>query len=126
MADDRRNERVVREGARQRGVELRPAALEVVRHAAEDLADRLVPQASRAAFAWAAIFEKAAGSSTAMSASTLRSSLISALRQPATNWLYDSPSRLAAALILMIQRRRKTRFFFFRSRYAWTSDLSSC
>src|ERR671919_1758337 len=78
-------------------------------------------QASSAAFAWAAIAENAAGSLTAMSARTLRSSSMFALRQPATNWLYDSPSRRAAALMRTIQSRRKTRLRALRSRYAWTS-----
>ena len=44
-------------------------------------------QPASAAFALAAILAKAAGSWTARSASTLRSSSISALRSPATNWL---------------------------------------
>ena len=44
-------------------------------------------QASSAALACAAIAPKAAGSLTARSASTFRSSAMSALRQPATNWL---------------------------------------
>src|SRR5581483_9827573 len=52
-----------------------------------------------AAFALCATAAKAAGSFTARSASTLRSSSISAFLQPATNWLYESPSRRAAALI---------------------------
>ena len=39
-----------------------------------------------------------------------------ALRQPDTNWLYESPSARAAALMRMIQSRRIVRFLFFRSR----------
>jgi hypothetical protein len=44
-------------------------------------------QRSSAAFACSATFANAVGSLTASSASTLRSSSIPALRQPATNWL---------------------------------------
>ena len=39
-----------------------------------------------------------------------------AFRHPATNWLYERPSRRAAALIRMIQRRRNSRFRRLRSR----------
>ena len=42
---------------------------------------------SSAVFACSAMTPKAAGSLTARSASTFRSSVIPALRQPATNWL---------------------------------------
>src|SRR5207237_828942 len=45
---------------------------------------------SSADFARSTIFANAGGSFTARSASTLRSSVISALRQPETNWLYES------------------------------------
>src|SRR5919204_3244816 len=75
-------------------------------------------QVSSAAFACAAIAPKAAGSFTARSASTFRSSAMSAFRRPATNWLYESPFARAAALIRTIQSRRKVRLRFFRSRYA--------
>ena len=56
-------------------------------------ADQLQPRVARggdqpsAAFACSAIAANAAGSLTARSASTLRSSSISAFLQPATNWL---------------------------------------
>ena len=60
--------------------------------------------------------EVAAGSLTARSASTFRSSPISAFLQPAMNWLYESPFCLAAALIRKIQSRRNSRLRFFRSR----------
>ena len=49
-------------------------------------------QASSAAFARRAIFANASGSLTARSASTFRSSSISAFLQPLTNWLYERPS----------------------------------
>src|SRR6266550_7164761 len=55
--------------------------------------------------AFSAIAPKACGSLTARSASTLRSSSISAFFKPATNWLYESPFARAAALIRMIQSR---------------------
>ena len=54
---------------------------------AEDVGDCLVVQVVRAAFAWAAIFEKAPGSFTAMSARTLRSSSIAAFFRPFMNAL---------------------------------------
>src|SRR5439155_6760242 len=73
---------------------------------------------SSADFACCAMAPKAAGSLTARSARTFRSSVIPALRQPATNWLYESPFARAAALMRMIQSRRNARFRFFRSRYA--------
>src|SRR5439155_4233565 len=69
-----------------------------------------------AAFACSAICPNAAGSLTARSASTFRSSSMPALAQPLTNWLYDRPFARAAALIRMIQSRRNSRFLFFRSR----------
>ena len=68
------------------------------------------------AFACSAIVPNASGSATARSASTLRSSSISAFLQPATNWLYDSPCCRAAALMRMIQRLRIVRFRTLRSR----------
>jgi hypothetical protein len=97
-------------------VERRAGGLELVRLAAEDAGAAGGARASSAALACAAILPKASGSLTARSASTLRSSGISALRRPETNWLYESPSRRAAALMRMIQSRRKVRFLFLRSR----------
>ena len=64
-----------------------PAAARQLPDELEPLVRRGCDQASSAAFARAAIAEKAAGSWTARSASTLRSSSMFALRQPATNWL---------------------------------------
>jgi len=81
----------------------------------EDLADA---QALSAALACSAIMPNACGSFAASSASTLRSSSISAFFSPLTNWLYESPFWRAAALMRMIQSRRKSRFLFLRSRYA--------
>jgi hypothetical protein len=68
------------------GIQLRAAALALIRLVEED-AFELGAQLPSAAFACSAILPKAAGSFTAMSASTLRSSSIPALRQPETNWL---------------------------------------
>jgi hypothetical protein len=45
VADDVGHDRIVGERAREGGVELRAAALEVVRHAAEDLGDGFLGQA---------------------------------------------------------------------------------
>src|SRR4029453_13077080 len=81
-----------------------------------DTASGVAAQASSAALACAAILPNASGSLTARSASTLRSSGISALRRPATSWLYESPSRRAAALMRMIHSRLNVRFRFFLSR----------
>ena len=64
-----------------------PAAARQLPDELESLVRRGCDQASSAAFARAAIAEKAAGSWTARSASTLRSSSMFALRHPATNWL---------------------------------------
>src|SRR5262249_3358960 len=72
--------------------------------------------ASSAALAFSATALNPAGSLTAMSASTLRSSSISAFLQPATNWLYESPSCRAAALMRMIQSERIVRLRTLRSR----------
>jgi hypothetical protein len=90
-----------------------------------ELADELEPlvvargeQFCSAAFACSAIAPKAAGSLTARSASTFRSSSIPAFEQPCTNWLYESPFARAAALIRVIQSFRNSRFRTFRSRYA--------
>src|SRR5262249_59008439 len=82
----------------------------------ERLVTRGGDQASSADFAFSATAAKASGSETARSASTLRSSAISAFRQPAMNWLYESPFCRAAALIRRIQSRRNSRLRFFRSR----------
>src|SRR5918992_4839890 len=72
--------------------------------------------ADNADFAFSAIDPNACGSLTARSASTFRSSSISAFFSPAMNWLYESPLARAPALIRMIQRRRNVRFLFLRSR----------
>jgi hypothetical protein len=67
------------------------------------LEDLVLRQAdSSADFACCAIAPNAWGSLTASSASTLRSSGISALRNPAMSWLYESPFWRAAALMRMI------------------------
>ena len=63
-----------------------PPRLELA-HELEARVGRRGDQASSAAFACSAILPNAAGSETARSASTLRSSSMLALRQPATNWL---------------------------------------
>src|SRR5437763_11854910 len=72
--------------------------------------------AASAAFACSAIAPNAAGSLTARSASTFRSSSIPAFGQPCTNWLYERPFARAAALIRVIQSFRNSRFRTFRSR----------
>ena len=71
------------------GLRTRLAAAELVGDERERAppARLLEAQASSAALARAAICEKPAGSLTARSASTFRSSPISAFRQPETNWL---------------------------------------
>ena len=83
--DDRAHARVVGETPAEVGIERR-AALALGRLVEEDLALSLV-QLESADFAFAAIAAKASGSDTARSASIFRSSVISAFRQPATNWL---------------------------------------
>jgi hypothetical protein len=90
-----------------------------------ELADELEPlvvaggdQLASAALACSAMAPNAAGSLTARSASTFRSSSIPAFEQPCTNWLYESPFARAAALIRVIQSFRNSRFRTFRSRYA--------
>src|SRR4029453_1320796 len=95
------------------GVEWRAGALALVSLVEKDPFE-LGSQLSSAAFACSAILPNAAGSLTASSASTLRSSSMPASRQPATNWLYDRPLARAAALMRMIQRRRKLRWVTFR------------
>ena len=82
---DLRNEQLVGELPAQPCVKRR-AALAVRGLTEEDLglATQLL---ARADFACSATSLKAAGSLTARSASTLRSSSMFALRQPATNWL---------------------------------------
>ena len=82
-ADDLGCDRIACEAAAELYVERRPA-LAVDRLGLEDLGRR---QASSAVFARSAIAANAAGSDTAKSASTLRSSSISAFFSPATNWL---------------------------------------
>src|SRR5205814_498339 len=111
------DDRLLRAAARKPRVHRRAKGSEMLRLPAEERG--LLAQAfSSAERACSAILPNAAGSLTARSASTFRSSGISALRSPATNWLYDMPSRRAAALMRMIQSRRKVRFLFLRSRYA--------
>src|SRR5579862_3924105 len=110
---DRGNPGVVCEPAAERCVQRR-AAVAVLRLAEEDLG--LLAQAARADFACSASLPKAAGSLTARSASTLRSSSTFAAFRPAMNWLYESPCARAPALMRMIQRRRNARFLFLRSR----------
>ena len=68
------------------GVESRARALALL-GLVEERRCELGLQLSRADFACSAILPNAAGSLTARSASTLRSSSIPALWQPATNWL---------------------------------------
>ena len=77
---------------------------------------RLALSAASAAFACSATAVNAAGSATARSASTLRSSSMPALCSPAMNWLYESPFARAAALMRTIQSWRNVRFLFLRSR----------
>src|SRR5215211_2492208 len=117
VVEDLADHGLLREPPAEVGVQRRAAALALLRLVEEDSFE-LGAQLPSAAFACSAILPKAAGSFTASSASTLRSSSMPALRQPATNWLYESPSARAAALIRMIQSRRKFRFLAFRSRYA--------
>src|SRR5205814_5025641 len=114
-AEDFRDGRVVRETPAEVHVERR-AALALPGLLLEDLLLRQT--VSSADFACCAIAPNACGSLTASSASTFRSSGISALRKPAMNWLYESPFSRAAALMRMIQSRRNVRFLFLRSRYA--------
>src|SRR5215211_3718812 len=117
VVEDFADDRLGREATAEVSVERRAAALALLRLVEEDALE-LGAQLPSAAFACSAILPNAAGSFTASSASTLRSSSIPAWRQPATNWLYERPSARAAALIRMIHRRRKLRFFALRSRYA--------
>ncbi len=90
LADERRHALVGGETATEVGVERR-AALAMGRLAPEGLRLVVVGQAalevSCAAFACSAIAVKAAGSATARSARTLRSSSIPALCRPEMNWL---------------------------------------
>src|SRR6266540_4305049 len=116
IRSDRGHERLAGELPAQPRVERRAAV--AVRGLAEEDLGLLGQLLARADLAWSATSLNAAGSLTARSASTLRSSSTPALRQPATNWLYERPSRRAAALIRMIQRRRNVRFLTLRSRYA--------
>jgi hypothetical protein len=86
LADDLRDDGLSGEPAADVRVERRAGALALLRLVEEDpLA--LGGQLSSAAFACSAILPNAARSLTASSASTLRSSSMPALRQPATNWL---------------------------------------
>src|SRR5207253_10620682 len=107
-----RQERLVRELERKPLVQRR-LAREVARLELERLP---TGQVCSAAFACSAIAPNAAGSLTARSASTFRSSSMPAFEQPCTNWLYESPFARAAALIRMIHSRRNSRFLFLRSR----------
>src|SRR6266540_2791318 len=92
--------------------------VELIRVATE-LGGELGSQAgvlASADFACSAIAPNAAGSLTARSASTFRSSSMPACLQPAMNWLYERSCCRAAALMRMIQSRRNVRFFALRSR----------
>ena len=85
---DPAHERLRRQPAAEVGVQLRAAALAGLGLAQEALGEPVVQAASAsAAFACSAMPANAAGSLTARSASTLRSSSIPAFLQPATNWL---------------------------------------
>ncbi len=71
-------------------VERRPGPLTMRPLLAEgvpELGSQAAFEPSRADFAWAAIFENAAGSVTARSASTFRSSSMFAFRSPFISWL---------------------------------------
>src|SRR5205823_1278224 len=68
------------------------------------------------ALAVSASFANPCGSRTAISASTLRSSRIPALRSAAMNREYERPTWRHAALMRMIQRPRARRFFCLRPR----------
>jgi hypothetical protein len=86
VSDDLADDRLTGEPAADVRVERRAGALALLGLVEKDpLA--LGGQLSSAAFACSAILPNAAGSLTASSASTLRSSSMPALRQPATNWL---------------------------------------
>jgi hypothetical protein len=87
VAADLLEDGVLRVLAREASVERRAALLEVARKAAKDVRERFRAQTPSAALARSATFWNAAGSFTARSASTLRSSSISAFLRPATNWL---------------------------------------
>lgn len=64
----------------------------------------------------------AAGSLTASSARTLRSSSMFLAFMPAINFAYVVPSWRAAALIRVIHRLRRSRFLLRRSRYAYCNE----
>ena len=83
VSDDPRGGGIVGEAPAELRVEL-GAAFAVTGLLEERVADG---QLERAAFACSATALNAAGSVTARSASILRSSSMSAFRQPATNWL---------------------------------------
>src|SRR4051812_21862775 len=69
----------------------------------------------------------AAGSCTAISARTLRSISMPALRMPLANWLYVRPFSRAAALIRATHSGRNTRFLARRSGYAyWPAFTPAC
>ena len=91
VLDDLPNRRLGGEAAAQVGIERRAAALALLRLVKKSPFEPGGQLSSSAAFACSAIFPNASGSTTAISASTLRSSSISAFRQPATNWLYERP-----------------------------------
>jgi hypothetical protein len=86
VADDLGDDRLSGKLPAQVGVERRAGALALLGLVEKDPLE-LGSQLSSAAFACSAILPNAAGSLTASSASTLRSSSMPALRQPATNWL---------------------------------------
>jgi hypothetical protein len=86
VGNDLLDERLASQPAADVGVESRARALALLGLVKERRCE-LGLQLSRADFACSAIFPNAKGSLTARSASTLRSSSIPALWQPATNWL---------------------------------------
>jgi hypothetical protein len=90
VADDLLEQRFFGVFPGEAGVERRTALVEALGESPEDVGKRRRlggAQLSRAALARSATLVKAAGSFTARSASTLRSSTISAFLQPEMNWL---------------------------------------
>jgi hypothetical protein len=88
VLDEPADERLVREVTKELGVDRRPP-LRLRGLVEEDLAP--ATQDASAALARSAILPNAAGSLTARSASTFRSSSMFAFLHPETNWLYESP-----------------------------------
>ena len=98
VVDDLPHSRLESEAAAKLGIERRAAALALLRLVEKSPLELGGQLFSSAVFACSAIFPNASGSTTAISARTLRSSSIPACRQPAMNWLYDSPWPRAPAL----------------------------